>query len=527
MQSRNDSALPVLTRLAGVLLRQDTLSISLTNDSDTTILLELDIESVFLLAHYLSSASKARGWQAKFCSHGQILPPTRALPAVVKMGGVYLGADHDYVHLGFIAANDVDLDVTLSTLCTRELLYRLEALARKNAWEVDPQRRCFYVSDGSRCRMHSEPFSSLCTLHSREFSALSNGALIREAMVSMRQSMYINEDKKLSLTAEGGHYARFANCLNALAARGYSQDDAIEAIGQLSTNEGIWTELNSEIGIDATAKEPSWKKFEKLSLGIHLLKRDGAHITRDERVVGKRTGRPRQVDISIRFRNGYYEYFAAVECKDTLVGLEQIEAFVVKLEDIGAQKGIVISSTGFQAGAVEAAKAYGIDLFHLGEESGDWTRSLRERVFEVPFPTAITFDADRPTVELPVSGGYVRFEEIELVYPSGDVTTLRRIIVTLAKRLEDDSISLPCKLHIRFPPGMKMKHPAGEIFVTLRAAELSFARLRWDASKQIDLPPSTAAYILSDVIGQKEERIDAALVASAMSESKDGAEPDS
>ena len=48
-----------------------------------------------------------------------------------------------------------------------------------------------------------------------------------------------------------------------------------------------------------------------------------------------------------------------IECKDykTSVPIAAVEAFRTKLEDVGADKGIMVSSRGFQQGAIETARA--------------------------------------------------------------------------------------------------------------------------------------------------------------------------
>src|SRR4030095_812685 len=100
----------------------------------------------------------------------------------------------------------------------------------------------------------------------------------------MRSSMYISKERKLALTAAGGHYHKFANCVNALLSRGYSQEEMMDAIGQVSTQEDLWDEIKAGLGKRKDREDPAWKRFEKLSLGVHLLLQEGAIIRHNDEI---------------------------------------------------------------------------------------------------------------------------------------------------------------------------------------------------------------------------------------------------
>jgi hypothetical protein len=207
--------------------------------------------------------------------------------------------------------------------------------------------------------------------------------------------MYVSKEKKLTAKADRDLIDEFINILHELEGRGYSRDEAIEAMARVTNETGIMDDLFKEMG-----KDPKWKKFEKIVAGIHLLKAQGAEVKFDDRIMGVRTGRLRQIDVSIRFRQTFYDYLAVVECKDSgrRVPIDKVEAFRTKLEDVGAMHGIMVSPHGFQEGAIAAAKAYNIELFTLTEVKSDWTKALKANVLTVPWPTSIEFDY--PTFEL-------------------------------------------------------------------------------------------------------------------------------
>ena len=70
-----------------------------------------------------------------------------------------------------------------------------------------------------------------------------------------------------------------------------------------------------------------------------------------------------------------------VECKDYKrpVEAEKIEAFRTALEDLNNPIGIFVSKHGFQKGAVDIAKQYGIKLMVIhGPDDEDWDGYIRK-----------------------------------------------------------------------------------------------------------------------------------------------------
>jgi len=87
---------------------------------------------------------------------------------------------------------------------------------------------------------------------------------------------------------------------------------------------------------------------------------------------GRITGRKIKVDVSfvLRIAAGA-ELLVLVECKNYnhRVPVDDVEEFHSKLDDIGAQKGILITTVGFQEGAIKAARGRRIALALLTKES--------------------------------------------------------------------------------------------------------------------------------------------------------------
>lgn len=93
------------------------------------------------------------------------------------------------------------------------------------------------------------------------------------------------------------------------------------------------------------------------------------------------SGIPRQIDVFWSFKRAGIPYKVAIECKDysRSVSIEKISAFHDVLNDLGDVKGIFATRAGFQTGAIEWARKYGIQpmiIRHPAEE--DWTGRIKD-----------------------------------------------------------------------------------------------------------------------------------------------------
>src|SRR5574341_2027269 len=120
---------------------------------------------------------------------------------------------------------------------------------------------------------------------------------------------------------------------------------------------------------------PKWKRFEELAAHIQKGLSPTARVSSNERIVGKRSGIQRQVDICVRQNAGQFELLIAIDCKDYNhpCDIKVVEEFIGLVEDIAANKGAIISSMGFTAAAKKRAADAGIDLYRLVDaESTEW-----------------------------------------------------------------------------------------------------------------------------------------------------------
>lgn len=95
-----------------------------------------------------------------------------------------------------------------------------------------------------------------------------------------------------------------------------------------------------------------------------LLGVEGIDIHHRRKWQGKRTGQPHEIDLSFEFNKAGVRFLVLIECKHygRNVGVEDIAEFAYKLDDIGAHKGILVTTHGFQKGVFAVANAAGIAL---------------------------------------------------------------------------------------------------------------------------------------------------------------------
>lgn len=105
-------------------------------------------------------------------------------------------------------------------------------------------------------------------------------------------------------------------------------------------------------------KLKKWKAFENSVYEIQKQLSDDSEIIFDYKKIGKLSQRSRQVDVAILDSIGDIDLFIAIECKDykTPIDVKEIEAFNSKIEDIQADRGVMVSSNGFSASAMKFAE---------------------------------------------------------------------------------------------------------------------------------------------------------------------------
>ncbi|RYZ82957.1 MAG: hypothetical protein EOP04_20955 [Proteobacteria bacterium] len=128
---------------------------------------------------------------------------------------------------------------------------------------------------------------------------------------------------------------------------------------------------------DSTPKQkPEWEQLELIVADIQRQLAPDATVRHNHRVVGK-SGRTRKLDISVSQKVGLYPTFIVFDCKrhTRAVSIGDVEAFAGQLRDVRANLGVMVSNSGFDAGAVAVAAQEGILLqtFRAAEKN-DWAK---------------------------------------------------------------------------------------------------------------------------------------------------------
>jgi restriction system protein len=93
-----------------------------------------------------------------------------------------------------------------------------------------------------------------------------------------------------------------------------------------------------------------------------------------------------QIDVTAQFEAFGVEFLVLIECKHHKhpIKREVVQLLYDKIRAIGAHKGIIFASVGFQKGAIEYAKAHGIALIRVVE--GKLTYEVKSNVGPVEPP---------------------------------------------------------------------------------------------------------------------------------------------
>ncbi|QDT25122.1 Restriction endonuclease [Gimesia panareensis] len=97
----------------------------------------------------------------------------------------------------------------------------------------------------------------------------------------------------------------------------------------------------------------------------------GVEVHRQKTYTGRLSQRDIKVDVSFNYtiaEGANVLFLVECKCYSHRVPVDDVEAFHSKLDDIGAHKGIMVTTVGFQDGAVKTAQGRGIALALLTTE---------------------------------------------------------------------------------------------------------------------------------------------------------------
>lgn len=148
----------------------------------------------------------------------------------------------------------------------------------------------------------------------------------------------------------------------------------------------------------------------------------GVDVFHAKEYEGRITGRKIKVDVSFLLKiAGGADLLVLVECKryNCRVPVDDVEEFHSKLDDIGAQKGILVTTLGFQKGAIKAARGRRIALALLTQEPqpGEVSYIVNRAgpKFEIRHSASKEFFQGNIRGLLSETGGGLRFESFSQV----------------------------------------------------------------------------------------------------------------
>lgn len=132
------------------------------------------------------------------------------------------------------------------------------------------------------------------------------------------------------------------------------------------------------------------KPYEKLTQKIfsQIVNQNSVqniNVQHDVTLLGKTTSH--QIDVYWEFEVGGLQYQTVIQAKDwkNKVKKEQMLAFKGILDDLpSGTKGVFVSKSGFQSGAIEVAQAHGIKIYELRKPTdSDWIGKMTELHVEI------------------------------------------------------------------------------------------------------------------------------------------------
>lgn len=102
------------------------------------------------------------------------------------------------------------------------------------------------------------------------------------------------------------------------------------------------------------SKAMDWKQFEKEILDEFRQVYPDATILPNQFIVGRKTGKRRQVDILIEDYIAGVHFQIVVDCKSYMrkVDVKKVESFIGMMDDLGAQYGIIVTQKGYTSTAL-------------------------------------------------------------------------------------------------------------------------------------------------------------------------------
>ena len=144
----------------------------------------------------------------------------------------------------------------------------------------------------------------------------------------------------------------------------------------------------------------------------------------DAEVIWNDTLGGRQFDVSVRFKLGGLRYLVLIEVKNRTrkASASDVEAFVQKANDQGANKRVFVTVAGFQTGAIAVARHHDVDLFTVEFDKSEFTISPTANLMAVRNPNYEGSDQPSFGFSEPVLG--INVDSVSLIYSDKSISSL-------------------------------------------------------------------------------------------------------
>ncbi|PLR09218.1 hypothetical protein CFHF_18960 [Caulobacter flavus] len=158
--------------------------------------------------------------------------------------------------------------------------------------------------------------------------------------------------------------------------------------------------------------------LERIVAGIQAVTTSDAEVRWNDKING------RQFDVSVRFKLGTLRYLVVVEVKNRTrkTPAADLEAFVTKASDQRANKKVFVSAAGFQSGAIEVAKAHGVDLFTVTYDETE--PQLPRQMSTVTLRNPLAPPGMEPEIEIGEPTITANLEHLKVIYAGGPSAVL-------------------------------------------------------------------------------------------------------
>jgi hypothetical protein len=330
---------------------------------------------------------------------------------------------------------------------------------------ISTSTRCFhYGADGERCGAKCiDPAFFCCATHLHEYLHTDVAHLLNDAAESIVACTRLTAEGLPSLACTKlSSWKRLCNALAALSSNGYH--DAAELL----------TVLVSSIESVGGPWQKKGKPFERLVTRLYLeelapfVRASSADAPTDSvRVLWNQklpslAGGKRQIDVLLRWQHGSDTSDTIVECRDHEIEISEMDAFATLIRRVQADRGVMVTSVGFQDGAKRSADLEGIET-RVVTESDFGAETVLRTIDGLYAFEAIGNRLDSATDGTPVSRERILERRIDVMRNGLVIGTLAQLLDEAMESKAPELGSLPPL--IKFPtPGVRLLFPDGRAF---------------------------------------------------------------